>query len=84
MVEGAGVESRVELFAVIRRDARVEELSIRQLAEKHRVHRRTVRQALESAQPPERKTPVRSARVLEGFKPAIEAMLRADLDAPRK
>ena len=84
IVEGAGVESRVELFAAIRRDARVEELSIRQLAEKHRVHRRTVRQALGSAQPPERKTPVRSARVLEDFKPAIEAMLRSDLDAPRK
>jgi transposase len=84
IVEGAGVESRVELFAAIRRDARVEELSIRQLAEKHRVHRRTVRQALGSAQPPERKTPVRSARVLEDFKPAIEVMLRADLDAPRK
>jgi hypothetical protein len=63
---------------------RVEELSIRQLAEKDRVHRCTIRQALESAQPPERKTPVRSARVLEEFKPAIEAMLRSDLEAPRK
>lgn len=57
----------------------MEELSIRQLAENHRVHRRTVRQALQSAQPPERKKPVRSARVLEDFKPAIEAMPQADL-----
>jgi transposase len=78
------VESRVELFAAIRRDARVEELSIRQLAEKHHVHRRTVRQALMSAIPPARKRPVRSSRVLELFKPAIEVMLRADLEAPRK
>ncbi len=78
------MESRVELFAAIRRDVRVEELSVRALAEKHRVHRRTVRQALGSAQPPERKTPVRTSRVLEDFKPAIEAMLRQDLDAPRK
>ena len=45
ILEGAGVESRskVELFAAIRRDARVDELSIRELAEKHYVHRRTVR-----------------------------------------
>lgn len=51
ILEGAGVESRskVELFAAIRRDARVDELSIRELAEKHHVHRRTVRQALSSA-----------------------------------
>jgi hypothetical protein len=38
--EGAeGVESRVELFAAIRHDARVEGLSIRELADKHHVHR---------------------------------------------
>ena len=56
--------SRVELFAVIRRDARVEDLSIRELAERHHVHRRTVRQALASAFPPARKTPVRVSRKL--------------------
>src|SRR6266540_1443248 len=47
--------SRVELFEQIRRDRRVEELSIRELADRHRVHRRTVRQALASAAPPPRK-----------------------------
>ena len=47
--------SRVELFAAIRRDARVDSLSIRELADKHSVHRRTVRQALASAIPPPRK-----------------------------
>lgn len=41
--------SRVELFAQIRRDRRVEGLSIRELADRPRVHRRTVRQALENA-----------------------------------
>jgi transposase len=76
--------SRVELFAAIRRDERVEGLSIRELAERHHVHRRTVRQALASAVPPERKTPVRVSGRLESFKPVIDAMLRADLDAPRK
>jgi hypothetical protein len=74
----------VELFAAIRRDRRVEDLSMRELPEKHHVHRRTVRQALASATPPPRKTPLRSSRVLESFKPAIDAMLRSDLDAPRK
>lgn len=76
--------SRVELFAAIRRDARVEELSIRELARRHGVHRRTVRAALESAQPPPRKAPARAAPRLDPYKPAIEAMLCSDLDAPRK
>jgi hypothetical protein len=40
------VRSRVEQFAAIRRDHRVDGLSIRALADKHGVHRRTVRQAL--------------------------------------
>jgi DNA-binding transcriptional regulator YhcF (GntR family) len=74
----------VELFAVIRRDARVDGLSIRELAAKHRVHRRTVRQALASAAPPPRRTPVRTSPRLEPFKAAIDEMLRGDLDAPKK
>jgi len=78
------MESRVELFAAIRRDARVEELSIRELADRHHVHRRTVRQALASALPPARKTPVRVSRRLEEHKPVIDAWLKDDLDAPRK
>ena len=42
----------MEQFAEIRRDHRVDGLSIRALADRHGVHRRTVRQALESAVPP--------------------------------
>lgn len=75
---------RVELFALIRRDRRVEGMSIRGLAGRYRVHRRTVRQALASASPPARKTPARTAPKLEAFKAAIDAMLTEDLDAPRK
>ena len=75
---------RVELFAAIRRDVRVDELSIRELADKYHVHRRTVRQALASALPPPRKTAMRTSPRLELFKAAIDDMLRGDLDAPKK
>lgn len=47
--------SRVELFEQIRRDWRAGEVSIRELAVRHHVHRRTVRQAVASAVPPPRK-----------------------------
>lgn len=76
--------SRVELYAEIRRDARVDGLSIRQLASRHGVHRRTVRQALKAAEPPPRRTPIRVAPRLEPFKAAIDAMLLSDVSAPRK
>lgn len=76
--------SRMDLFAQIRRDARVEGLSIRALAEKYQVHRRTVRQALESPVPPERKPKQAVAWRLEPFKAFIDAMLMSDTTAPRK
>lgn len=78
------MESRVKLFALIRRDARVEGLSIRELARRHGVGRPTVRQALAQAEPPARKPRVRSAPRLDPFKDSIDEMLRLDIEAPRK
>jgi len=78
------MRSRVDVFARIRWDARIDGLSIRASAKRHGVHRRTVRQALEAAQPPERVPSARVARRLEPYKPVIEQMLLTDLDAPRK
>jgi hypothetical protein len=45
----------VELFEQIRKDRRAGGVSVRELAGRHHVHRRTVRQALASAVPPPRK-----------------------------
>jgi transposase len=79
------VRSRVELFEQIRRDRRLGQLSIRELAERHGVHRRTVRQALESAVPPARKEYARRPRpVLDAWVPVIDMWLLADREAPRK
>lgn len=77
--------SRVVQFEAIRRDRRVDpQVSIRELSRRHGVHRRTVRAALTSAVPPQRKSPVRVAPVLGPVRGVIEAMLVEDLDAPRK
>jgi transposase len=77
--------SRVELFEQIRRDYDREGLSIRALAERHGVHRRTVRQALASPLPPPRKRPEgRPAPALGPYRALIDAWLEADRGAPRK
>ncbi|WP_239477200.1 IS21 family transposase [Streptomyces sp. CS147] len=75
--------SKVELYAAIRRDHRGG-MSMRELERKHGVTWRTVRKALDSSWPePRKKLPPR-ATTLDPYKPAIDEILRADLDAPRK
>jgi len=76
--------SRVEQFERIRRDRRLEGLSVRALARRHRVHRRVVRQALASAVPPARKVADRESPALGPWKDIVVAWLRADLTMPRK
>jgi transposase len=79
------VPSRVELFERIRRDRRVEGLSIRELAERHRVHRRAVRAALASAVPLPRKPYARRLRpALDAWAEVIDGWLIADRGVPRK
>lgn len=74
----------MEEFAEIRRIARVEGLSINALAKRFGVHRRTVRQALASAEPLMRKRPERAAPKRDAVRELIDVMLRQDIDAPRK
>ena len=74
----------MELFEHIRRDKREGGASIRGLARRHRVHRRTVRQALRSALPPPRKPASPSAPRLGAHRATIREWLVADLSAPRK
>ena len=79
------MRSRVELFEKIRRDRRLDEPSIRELADRHGVHRRTVRQALADAVPPPRKVyPVRPRPAIDPWVEVIDAWLLADKEAPRK
>jgi len=75
---------RVELFAAIRFDWQRHQMSIRSLARKYDVHRRTVRQAIACPLPPGRKVPVRAAPVREAVAGWIDEMLHEDLAAPAK
>jgi hypothetical protein len=75
--------SRVELFEQIRRDWRAGEVSIRELAVRHHVHRRTVRQALASAVPPPRKAyPPRPRPAIGWHAALIDGWLLADREVP--
>ena len=77
--------SRVELFEQIRRDRRAEGSSIRELAGRHHVHRRTVRQALTSAAPPPRRAyRPRPRPAIDRYAALIDGWLLADRQVPRK
>ncbi len=74
----------MEQFEGIRRDSRDEGLSVRALAVRHGVHRRTVRAALGDATPPTRKIPARDRPVLGVYEDLVRSWLIADKEVPRK
>lgn len=76
----------MELFETIRRDRRADPaVSVRELAVRHGVHRRTVRQALASALPPPRKEyPPRARPAIDPWREVIDGWLIGDQDVPRK
>jgi len=76
----------VEVFEQIRRDARLDpSLSVRQLARRHGVHRRAVRQALVSALPSPRKVyPNRSRPAIDPWVQVIDGWLIGDQKVVRK
>ncbi|MDF3294273.1 hypothetical protein [Streptomyces silvisoli] len=77
-------ESKVDLYAAIRRDHDRNGLSQRALQRKYNVTWRTVRRALDGQWPEPRKKPRQRESRLDPYKQLIDTMLRADLDAPAK
>lgn len=75
---------KVELFEQIRREYEHGCGTIIGTSKKFGVHRRMVRQAIESALPPERKKPERKRAKFDAVKSFIERILRDDERAPRK
>lgn len=74
----------MELYEQIRREYEHGGGTIRGIAKKLGIHRRMVREAVLSAVPAERKTPIREKPKLEPAMAFVDAVLEADKKAPRK
>jgi hypothetical protein len=75
--------TKVEPFEQIRREYAFGVGTIRAVAYKLGVHRRLVRQALASAEPPGRKQVEHGRPVIGPLRPFIDSILEADRNAPR-
>jgi transposase len=76
-------QPKVDLYAAIRRDHQGG-MSQRALQRKHNVTWRTVRRALDGKWPEPRRQQRRRESRLDSYKPLIDGILQADLDAPAK
>lgn len=76
--------TKVELYELIRRANKLEGIGIRALAKRFRIHRRTVRAALNDARPAPRKPTVRPSVKLGPYLHLIHDWLLADREAPPK
>jgi hypothetical protein len=77
--------TKVELLEAIRKEHFDEGEGIRRIAGKRRVHRRTVRAAIDSAIPPPRQPTVREPPVLTAaLRQVVDGWLTEDRKAPRK
>ncbi len=76
-------QSKIDLYAAIRRDHQ-EGMSQQALQRKHNVTWWTVRRARDGKWPEPRRNHRRRESRLDPYKPLIDAILRADLDAPAK
>ncbi len=74
----------MEQFERIRRDHREEGVSIRELARRHNVHRRAVRQALAAAIPPPRRVAPRALPAIGPHADTIRRWLTEDQVVHRK
>lgn len=75
----------MNVYEQIRKAREKDGSSIRALSRRFGVHRRDVRQALESAVPPQRKvSSSRQRSALDPWRPTIDGWLEADRKAPRK
>ena len=75
---------KVELFEKIRKDYEIGNQSIRGIAQKYQIHRRMVRQAINSALPPARKKVVKIEPKIGQVKELINEILEIDKKIPRK
>src|SRR5215472_10522169 len=74
---------KVDEYARIRQAHRIDQLSIRQLSRRFHHSRRKIREILGEPEPKKyQRRPMPS--VVDPFKPIIDAIVRADADAPRK
>jgi hypothetical protein len=74
---------KVDEYARIRQAHRLDKLSIRQLSRRFHHSRRKIREILAQSEPKKYQRRAMPS-VVDSFKPIIDAIVRADEDAPRK